>query len=234
MGAALRDIIVGDLSKTGIRGAMGIPLVGDMVSEMLGMVAKVSKVGLAFTVALGAVITGAKAVAATFNFLDNAAAGLTETLAEMSPSIMVTRMRNELLQFADRMRMAGTVGPIMAAREEALGRLERSMYRLGSIVGVFGAKLLTPLYNVLADILEALERIMGMAQAVVRAMSTIYGIIGRSLLPFMPSLGMGYLGVSGVLGTLANSMTQIARNTNPVYQGNQPFIDDLRLMGARI
>ena len=89
--------------------------------------AKVSKVGLAFTVALGAVILGAKAVAATFKFLDNAAAGLTETLAEMSPSIMVTRMRNELLQFADRMRMAGTVGPVMAAREDALGRLERSM-----------------------------------------------------------------------------------------------------------
>lgn len=205
-----------------------------MVTEALGVISKMGPAGMIAGALLGGVVLTGKALTATFKILNSAAANLTETLAEMSPSIMVTRMRNELLKFSDQMRMAGTVGPILAAREEAFGRLERAVFRLGSIIGVIGAKVLTPLYNILADILEAIERNAGVVQQVIRAIASAYETIGRTLLPLMPSVGMGYLGVSGVLGTLANSMTQIARNTNPVYQGNQPFIDDLRLMGARI
>lgn len=237
MGQALGaagQIIAGDLSRTGARSAMGIPAVGGMVSEMLAVAAKASLIGLAITVALGGVVTVAKTVAATFKFLDRAASSLTETLAEMSPSIMVARMRNELLMFTERMRMAGTASPMLAAREEALGRLERSMFRLGSVVGIIGAKFLTPIYNILADLLEAIERNMGVVQSVTRVIADFYASIGRFLLFVNPGLGMGYMGISAALNGIANSMNQVARNTNPVYQGNQPFLDDLRLMGANV
>lgn len=232
---AVGDIIAGDLSKTGIRAAMGIPAVGGMVSEMLAVAAKASLIGLAVTAALGAVVGVAKLVTGTFKMLDNAAAGLTETLAEMSPAVMVTRMRNELMMFTSRMRLAGETGAVLAAREEALGRIERSMFRLGSVVGVIGARFLTPIYDLLASILEAVERNIDVIQTVVRAIGDIYAFIGRTL-SFIGNLGLGafYNVIAAILNQIASALGIVARNTTPEYQGNEPFIQDLRLMGVPI
>jgi hypothetical protein len=177
----------------------------------------------------------AKLVAGTFRMLDNAAAGLTETLAEMSPAIMVTRMRNELMMFTSRMRMAGETGAILAAREDALGRIDRSMFRLGSVVGIMGAKFLTPIYNLLADILETVERNLDVGKMVVQFVSSVFQVIGRTFM-VIGNLGLGtfYGVIAAILTQIASALGIVARNTTPEYQGNEPFIQDLRLMGVPI
>lgn len=231
-------IIAGNLSQAGIRGAMGLPAVGGMVAEMLSVVKKTGLVGLAITTVLGGLVIQIQAVVTGFKVLARMADNLADAIADMDPSVLVARAQNEILMFQERLQASARFGGVMGGYETAGGRLDRAMFRLSASLGGIAAAVLTPLLNIaayLADVIEkkAIPVIVDTAKKILLAIAQVFmdlaNMYGES-----PKMFWGFLAMSTSLSSMANSLGTLANNSNQQTASNQPFIDDLRLMGARI
>lgn len=232
-------VIAGNLSQAGIRSTMGLPMVGGMVSELMSITAKTGLVGLAITTILGALTIQIKAIVSTFKVLDRAATNLSRSLADMDPNILVAQAQNEIRMFNERMRASAQYGGVMGGYETAGGRLDRAMFRLSSALGAMSAGVLTPLLNIAAFVAEVIEKqaipaIKEATQKILLGLSQMFIGLANAVEPYSPKMFWSFVAVSASLSSMANSFNTVAKNSNQMAMTNQPFLDDLRLMGAKV
>jgi hypothetical protein len=202
--------------------------------------------GLAMaTVVVGAITKAFKMAIDAVMRLHQFIMGVASDLREFSPAIQIADMTNEIAMTMEKLRLGGIAGPAIAAQIQQAGRIERSLLTIKSFAAGVGAAFLAPMTEALAKILEAivgfLPKILEALPNVVDATADLMQRGGAGLLSSglgFGGIGMGMIMLGGVLKTqVVPTLQQIARNTQPQYDftaANEPFVNDLRLMGARI
>ena len=202
--------------------------------------------GLAMaTVVVGAITKAFKMAIDAVMRLHQFIMGVASDLREFSPAIQIADMTNEIAMTMEKLRLGGIAGPAIAAQIQQAGRIERSLLTIKSFAAGVGAAFLAPMTEALAKILEAivgfLPKILEALPNAVKATADLMQRGGAGLLSSglgFGGIGMGMIMLGGVLKTqVVPTLQQIARNTQPQYDftaANEPFVNDLRLMGARI
>jgi hypothetical protein len=202
--------------------------------------------GLAMaTVVVGAITKAFKMAIDAVMRLHQFIMGVASDLREFSPAIQIADMTNEIAMTMEKLRLGGIAGPAIAAQIQQAGRIERSLLTIKSFAAGVGAAFLAPMTEALAKILEAivgfLPKILEALPNAVKATADLMQRGGAGLLSSglgYGGIGMGMIMLGGVLKTqVVPTLQQIARNTQPQYDfttANEPFVNDLRLMGARI
>ena len=202
--------------------------------------------GLAMaTVVVGAITKAIKMAIDAVMRLHQFIMGVASDLREFSPAIQIADMTNEIAMTMEKLRLGGIAGPAIAAQIQQAGRIERSLLTIKSFAAGVGAAFLAPMTEALAKILEAivgfLPKILEALPNAVKATADLMQRGGAGLLSSglgYGGIGMGMIMLGGVLKTqVVPTLQQIARNTQPQYDftaANEPFVNDLRLMGARI
>ena len=205
-----------------------------------------STAGLAMaTVVVGAITKAFKMAIDAVMRLHQFIMGVASDLREFSPAIQIADMTNEIAMTMEKLRLGGIAGPAIAAQIQQAGRIERSLLTIKSFAAGVGAAFLAPMTEALAKILEAivgfLPKILEALPNAVKATADLMQRGGAGLLSSglgYGGIGMGMIMLGGVLKTqVVPTLQQIARNTQPQYDfttANEPFVNDLRLMGARI
>jgi hypothetical protein len=213
------------------------------MAEASGFIAKsLMGLGIAVGVALvgfGLLVSGVKKAVDALKSLHRFVMGVAEELGDFSPSIAFANMGNEIAMVFQKFRLGMTYGPAIAGQVRASGRVDRAMLSIQAFLAAVGASFLEPITNLLADALELLAaylpQILGALQTSVSAAT---GFAIGALMGFSPGtagLVAPYLVQLG--NQINNNLSKIARNTaplDPISEMNRPFLDDLRLMGARI
>jgi hypothetical protein len=217
----------------------------DSGSRFGSMLIKASA-GLAMaTVVVGAITKAFKMAIDAVMRLHQFIMGVASDLREFSPAIQIADMTNEIAMTMEKLRLGGIAGPAIAAQIQQAGRIERSLLTIKSFAAGVGAAFLAPMTEALAKILEAivgfLPKILEALPNAVKATADLMQRGGAGLLSSglgYGGIGMGMIMLGGVLKTqVVPTLQQIARNTQPQYDftaANEPFVNDLRLMGARI
>lgn len=166
-----------------------------------------------------------------------------DDIREFSPAIQLADMQNEIEAVRTKMGLAAGTGAAIGSQILQAGRIERSILQIRGFVAGIGAVFLAPITKMIADLLEWLQKFL---PRVIEAIAAILDGIGNFIGTILPGSGVAkLLGVSDVtLRNVAQTFYQMAadirsikQNTSPMQNYtalNQPFIDDLRLMGARI
>jgi hypothetical protein len=197
------------------------------------------------TVVVGAITKAFKMAIDAVMRLHQFIMGVASDLREFSPAIQIADMTNEIAMTMEKLRLGGIAGPAIAAQIQQAGRIERSLLTIKSFAAGVGAAFLAPMTEALAKILEAivgfLPKILEALPNAVKATADLMQRGGAGLLSSglgYGGIGMGMIMLGGVLKTqVVPTLQQIARNTQPQYDfttANEPFVNDLRLMGARI
>ena len=234
-GSRMLQSVGGSLTKAGMGLLQGQGAAGSQAAEVIqGLMGKGVAGATGGAMLLGAA-AGAIALKKTFDSLNAAAKQLTESLREFSPDVMIADVTNEILMFQQKMQAASQSGAALARRELAQGRIDRAMFTLQSQLGRIGAIITGPLLEALADLIEAIvqKAIPAFENVIKGVVTALYeGLkIARYTNPLMYAMSGPILRFyEGIL----NALNGIAANTAPIYQGNAPFIADLRLMGAKI
>jgi Holliday junction resolvasome RuvABC endonuclease subunit len=228
------------LAMRGVAGA--IAKAGMVIAVIVGVIAKVVE----------KVIEGLKRLYAITMEVHNA-------LRDYSPAIQVAEMMNEIAMMQTKFRLAGTAGTGLAAMATEQGRIDRAMLELKTTVAGFGAAILTPILRLSARTLEIINAYIPRIQEMLAQLLANFGelvrnagamffsahssVFGTGLSRMFPTIAPGLFGTGltlEVLGnkiiTMADDVRAINRNTSPtsMVDINQPFLDDLRLMGAKI
>lgn len=225
----------GALTKagTGLIGEQGA--VGALAAQGLTKIAAMGTAGAIAAAPLIAIGVAGIALKKTFDFLNTAAKRLTESLRDFSPDVMIADATNEILMFQEKMRASTQSGAALARRELAQGRIERAMFRVSEVVGRIGATVVAPIIEMVGNLIEVIvNKLIPALLAAAKVSSKVALKFFENLQYLNPSMaGWGIMG-STALRDISNSLNNIAANTAPMYQGNAPFIADLRLMGAKI
>jgi hypothetical protein len=205
-----------------------------------------STAGLAMaTVVVGAITKAFKMAIDAVMRLHQFIMGVASDLREFSPAIQIADMTNEIAMTMEKLRLGGIAGPAIAAQIQQSGRIDRSLLTIKSFAAGVGAAFLAPMTEALAKILEALVAYLPkILEALITTVSKTADLMQRGGAGLMSSglsfggIGIGLILLGGVLKTqVVPTLQQIARNTQPQYDfttANEPFVNDLRLMGARI
>jgi len=233
-GTNLKGVI--EIAEKAMKGATGT-----IAKSLMGL-------GIAVGVALigfGLLVAGVKKAVDALKALHRFVMGVAEELGDFSPSIAFANMGNEIAMVFQKFRLGMTYGPAIAGQVRASGRVERAMLSIQAFLAAVGASFLEPITNTLADVLEQLQSYFpaildGLQKLLNQASEGLItsGLAAMGFLPptMMPIAG-GLIGLGGYLNTVSNNVAKIARNTapqDPISEMNRPFLDDLRLMGARI
>lgn len=193
----------------------------------------------AFGMLVGAVRKAIDGLVAMHRFIMDFA----DDIREFSPAIQLADMQNEIEAVRTKMGLAAGTGAAIGSQILQAGRIERSILQIRGFVAGIGAVFLAPITKMIADLLEWLQKFL---PRVIEAIAAILDGIGNFIGTILPGSGVAkLLGVSDVtLRNVAQTFYQMAadirsikQNTSPMQNYtalNQPFIDDLRLMGARI
>lgn len=224
---------------------------------MRGVVAAIVKFGAVLS-AIGGVIAGVVGkVVDGLKRLHAITMEVHNDLRDYSPAIQIAEMMNEIAMMQTKFRLAGSAGAGLAGMAAEQGRIDRAMLELKTTVAGFGAAILTPILRLIARTLELLNAYIPRIQEMLANILTYIGELVRSLGTMFSAAGSSCSGLnrmfpgifpviagSGqflqVLGdkivTMADDVRAINRNTSPTstIDINQPFLDDLRLMGANI
>lgn len=167
-----------------------------------------------------------------------------DDLREFSPAIQLADMTNEIAMTMQKFRLGMVVGPAIANQVAQAGRIERSLAQIRSFAAGVGAAFLAPLTEGIADILDSLvaylPKIVEMLAKTAQGSAEALNTIGKGLLfsNMSPMVGGSLMMISTTLQTkVVPALNQIARNTQQPIDFtavNQPFLNDLRLMGAKI
>lgn len=223
-----------------------------VVATIVKFGAVLSAIGGVIAGVVGKVVDGLKRLHAITMEVHNA-------LRDYSPAIQIAEMMNEIAMMQTKFRLAGSAGAGLAGMAAEQGRIDRAMLELKTTVAGFGAAILTPILRLIARTLELLNayipRIQEMLANVltyigelVRSLGTAFSaagstMFGTGLSRMFPGIAPGLTATGGlfqVLGdkivSMADDVRAINRNTSPTstIDINQPFLDDLRLMGANI
>jgi len=147
---------------------------------------------------------------------------------------MLADAMNEILMFQEKMRASAVSGGALARRELAQGRIERVLFRVSDLLGRIGAIAVAPILELLANLLEVVEKKIAPTLSLVGlAVLGSIKLIGQFLknIPGFMALGIG---AEAWAVDMIKALNRLGTNTDPIYQGNAPFIADLRLMGAKI
>lgn len=233
-GSRMLQRVGGALTQAGIGMIQGQGAGGALAAQGLTKLAAMGTAGAIAAAPLIAVGVAGIALKKTFDFLNTAAKNLTESLREYSPQIMLADAMNEILMMQEKMRASAASGGALARRELAQGRIDRVMFRVSDFLGRIGAIVVAPILEGVAKVLEGIEKkvmptLLLIARMIAGAIKIFMQIL--KLVPGFQMYGMvGEIWINDVI----NSLKKLANNTSPIYQGNAPFIADLRLMGANV
>lgn len=167
-----------------------------------------------------------------------------DDLREFSPAIQLADMTNEIAMTMQKFRLGMVVGPAIANQVAQAGRIERSLAQIRSFAAGVGAAFLAPITENVAKILEQvvayLPKLVEILSSVTQGIAEMFNKLGSSLLfsGISPMLGGSLMMISTTLQTkVVPALNQIAKNTQQPIDftaQNQPFLNDLRLMGAKI
>lgn len=167
-----------------------------------------------------------------------------DDLREFSPAIQLADMTNEIAMTMQKFRLGMVVGPAIANQVAQAGRIERSLAQIRSFAAGVGAAFLAPITENVAKILEQvvayLPKLVEILSSVTQGIAEMFNKLGSSLLfsGISPMFGGSLMMISTTLQTkVVPALNQIARNTQQPIDftaQNQPFLNDLRLMGAKI
>lgn len=167
-----------------------------------------------------------------------------DDLREFSPAIQLADMTNEIAMTMQKFRLGMVVGPAIANQVAQAGRIERSLSQIRSFAAGVGAAFLAPITENVAKILEQLvaylPKLVEILSSVTQGIAEMFNKLGSSLLfsGISPMFGGSLMMISTTLQTkVVPALNQIARNTQQPIDFtavNQPFLNDLRLMGAKI
>ncbi len=233
-GSRMLQRVGGALTQAGIGMIQGQGAGGALAAQGLTKLAAMGTAGAIAAAPLIAVGVAGIALKKTFDFLNTAAKNLTESLREYSPQIMLADAMNEILMMQEKMRASAASGGALARRELAQGRIERVMFRVSDFLGRIGAIVVAPILEGVAKVLEGIEKkVMPTLLLIARMIAGAIKIF-MQILKFVPGFQMyGMVGEIWI-NDVINSLKKLANNTSPIYQGNAPFIADLRLMGANV
>lgn len=165
-------------------------------------------------------------------------------LREFSPAIQLADMTNEIAMTMQKFRLGMVVGPAIANQVAQAGRIERSLSQIRSFAAGVGAAFLAPITENVAKILEQvvayLPKLVEILSSVTQGIAEMFNKLGSSLLfsGISPMFGGSLMMISTTLQTkVVPALNQIAKNTQQPIDftaQNQPFLNDLRLMGAKI
>jgi hypothetical protein len=202
--------------------------------------------GLAMaTVVVGAITKAFKMAVDAVMQLHQFIMGVASDLREFSPAIQIADMTNEIAMTMEKLRLGGIAGPAIAAQIQQAGRIERSLLTIKSFAAGVGAAFLAPMTEIFANILDNLVAYLPkILEALITTVQKTGSFMQQAGVGIAAS-GTGYSGIGiGMIllgGMMRNqivpTLKQIARNTQPQYDftaANEPFVNDLRLMGARI
>lgn len=232
---------------TNLKGVMEIA--EKAMGSATGFIAK-SLMGLGITIGValigfGLLVAGIGKAVDALKSLHRFVMGVAEELGDFSPSIAFANMGNEIAMVFQKFRLGMTYGPAIAGQVRASGRVERAMLSIQAFLAAVGASFLEPITNTLADVLQQLTSyfpaILNSLQQFLNRASQGLVLSGLASLGFLPPtmapVAGGLIALGGYLNTVSNNVAKIARNTapqDPISEMNRPFLDDLRLMGARI
>lgn len=241
--------MIGQIMRNGLNFAE----TSDMVTEALQTAgtktgATLIRVGAALGVAavgISAAIVAVKAVVAALMRLHEFVMQFAEDIRQFSPSVQLADMQNEIASTMMKFRMGLVVGPAIGAQLQQAGRIERAIFQIRGYAAGIGAAFLEPMTRLLADVLDNLvaylPKIVELLAGTLRFIGEFLMKSGQSMFgfasPMATGLGAGLIALGATALKIANTANEIARNTKATadYSGlNQPFLDDLRLMGARI
>jgi hypothetical protein len=132
------------------------------------------------------------------------------------------------------MRASAVSGGALARRELAQGRIERVLFRVSDLLGRIGAIAVAPILELLANLLEFVEKKIAPTLSLVGlAILGTIKLFGQFLQRIPGFMAYG-LGAEAWAVDMIKALNRLGTNTDPIYQGNAPFIADLRLMGAKI
>jgi hypothetical protein len=174
--------------------------------------------------------------------------GFADDIREYSPAIQLAEMGNELEMMAKKMRMSAVTSPFIAAQMVQSGRVERAMLEIRGFTASLGAIFLEPITKAVADILENIVvRLPEIIEAIYEAAKSgglgamkfgqhlvenhaVFGIGGMTLGAWLIQFGAAAINISKGVKKLADR----ADAQMSLSDLNKPFLNDLRLMGARI
>ena len=166
-----------------------------------------------------------------------------DDLREFSPAIQLADMTNEIAMTMQKFRLGMVVGPAIANQVAQAGRIERSLAQIRSFAAGVGAAFLAPITETVAKILEELvaylPKIVEIMANVTKGVGESFTKAGAGMMSFGGyATGANLMMIGTVLQTkVVPALNQIARNTQQPIDFtavNQPFLNDLRLMGAKI
>jgi len=232
----------GGSSAGGAAGGMGdsasdsLPMlasVSAMLGPVIGALAAASKVAVDFA------IKAAKQIYEAFMKLRQFVLEFADDIREYSPAVQLADLGNEMAMLGEKMRAAKMGGALVANVVSAEGQVERSMFRIRSVLATAGAAVVAPIMQQIAKALKYLETWL---PQIIDTIGKVIEMIGRAIqsaASFLPeSMGGNFFKKLGVsIEAIGSDIRAIKINTEPEVnfsELNEPFLNDLRLMGARV
>jgi hypothetical protein len=206
------------------------------VSEMIGPV--ISALASAAKVVAGLAIKAAKQIYEAFMKLRQFVLAFVDDIREYSPAVQLADLGNEMAMIGEKMRAANMGGKLAANVVSAEGEVERSMFRIKSVLATAGAAIVGPIMRQLARALQYLEtwlpKILDTIGKILEWLGSAIQTASK-LLP--PNPGGFFKELGSSIEKIGKDIREINLNTKPnvnFSELNKPFLDDLRLMGARV
>ena len=248
--------IVIDINESGSSKAEGISGIGNMnedsaggaagAAEEIGSLAEVaSTAAAAFTVVIGAFAAMAKVVgkvADALIALNRFVMEVANDLRDYSPGIQLAEMQNQIAMVNTKFRAGMQYGGAIGAQMLEVGRIERSFVEIKAAFAGIGSIFLKPITKGVADVADYMK---GFIPKVIEYLATYADGLGKlfaSLSAGSSKLGLpswlssSTLSLSKAFYQMGRDLRSIKQNTDPkIDYGamNEPFFQDLRLMGVK-
>jgi hypothetical protein len=228
----------GGSSAGGAAGGIGKAMSGGLsvaalASEMVSGI--ITAIYSALKIAVVQIIKAAKMIYDAFMQLRQFVLEFVDDIREYSPAVQLADLGNEMAMMGEKMRAANMGGALAARVVSAEGEIERSLFRFRSVFATAGAAIVGPILQQVAKVLQYLETWLPKVIDIIGRLIELYGI-GLQMIPtFMGGDFFKNLGVS--IEQIGKDIREINLNTKPEIdfsELNKPFLDDLRLMGARV
>jgi hypothetical protein len=232
----------GGSSAGGAAGGIGKAMSGGLsvaalASEMVSGI--ITAIYSALKIAVVQIIKAAKMIYDAFMQLRQFVLEFVDDIREYSPAVQLADLGNEMAMMGEKMRAANMGGALAARVVSAEGEIERSLFRFRSVFATAGAAIVVPILNQVSKVLQYLETWLPKVIDTIGYLIEFYGKGWQMASAFLPdSMGGDFFKNLGVaIEQIGKDIREINLNTKPEIdfsELNKPFLDDLRLMGARV
>lgn len=210
------------------------------VGKIIGVAsAALSVMSTAVMAVVGATIAAYNALRKLHSFVMEFA----NELRDYSPAILAAEAQNEVEMMLVKLRMGTSYGPAIASQIRQAGRIERAVLQIQGFAASIGARFLAPITEKVADLLEAIisnrNSIFAFVNSAIQRIADIMRA-AAGVFMFIPGTQIQAVlmqKIAELLGGISIDIDGIERNTRKdadFSEANQMFLNDLRLMGARI